>query len=220
MLNLFLLAILRILPALILLLYGFRQGKIRVYFDMLMMAFPAALFYGVFMSMIPNNNSYFYFLAKFALFVMPTIVIISKTKYRLRHFGVTNIKLKQSIKLGLLFLIITAITNAIIFKTPVPLNINTFFTFSIPMFLDAFNEEFLFRGIFFLFALRHTKNLPLSYIVSLISAFAWHPFELARMIPVFVQGTLMCIILYKTKNIYGAWVSHGLNRTLASIIPL
>ena len=94
-----------------------------------------------------------------------------------------------------------------------------FLTWGIPLFFDAFNEEFMFRGIFFLFALKNTKNLALAYVVSMILAFAWHPeFTMFRMIPVFVQGTLLCYLLYKSENIFGAWISHGINRTLASVL--
>ena len=38
------------------------------------------------------------------------------------------------------------------------------------------------------------------------------------MIPVFIQGTLLCILLFRTENIHGAWISHGINRTLSSIL--
>jgi membrane protease YdiL (CAAX protease family) len=91
---------------------------------------------------------------------------------------------------------------------------------SIPLFLDAFNDEFLFRGVFFLFAYKNTENLPLAYIVSMMIAFAWHPLTPFRMVPVFVQGTLLCYLLYKSKNIHGAWISHGINRTSGSVVAL
>lgn len=96
---------------------------------------------------------------------------------------------------------------------------NLIMIWSIPLFFDAFNEEFLFRGVFFLFAYKNTENLPLAYIVSMMVAFAWHPeFTLFRMVPVFVQGTLLCYLLYKSKNIHGAWISHGINRTSWSVV--
>jgi membrane protease YdiL (CAAX protease family) len=89
----------------------------------------------------------------------------------------------------------------------------------IPLFLDAFNEEFLFRGVFFLFAYKNTENLPLAYIISMTTAFAWHSeFTLFRMVPVFVQGTLLYYLLYKSKIIHGAWISQGINRTSGSVV--
>jgi len=86
------------------------------------------------------------------------------------------------------------------------------------LFFDAFNEEFLFRGVFFLFAYKKTENLLLSFIASTIITIAWHPLELVRIFPAVLQGSLLCYLLYKTENIHGAWISHGINRTLTSII--
>ena len=152
------------------------------------------------------------------LFVFPGLVIIKLRKYRLSDFGITKENLRSSLLLGFGVLIVTALTNAIMFSAAKSFSLLVFVTWSIPLFFDAFNEEFLFRGIYFLFAYRNTKNIPLSYVVSMILAFAWHPLEVVRMIPVFVQGTLLCYLLYKTKNIHGAWVSHGINRTLGTIL--
>jgi hypothetical protein len=171
-------------------------------------------------------------------------------------------------------LIITTLTNAILFiQNPEMMRAwssqfvspsNLIMIWSIPLFFDAFNEEFLFRGIFFFFAYKNTENLPLAYIVSMMVAFAWHPeFTLFRIIPIFVQGTLLCYtqhrhklrfllaesnryhlqtrtqvllhydlgglkklnlwrcevyLLYKSKNIHGAWISHGINRTSGSVV--
>ncbi len=212
---------LQIAPAIILITYGLiKQKRCQVYFDMLLMMLPATLFYGIFMRNLPNGvfHSYFYFFAKVILFLLPGLVIIKLRKYKLSDFGITEKGLRLSLLLGFGILIITALTNAIMFSVTMPFNLYTIATWSIPLFFDAFNEEFLFRGVFFFFAYKNTKNLPLSYIVSMMVAFAWHPLTLTRMIPVFVQGTLLCYLLYKSKCIYGAWVSHGINRTLGSVL--
>jgi membrane protease YdiL (CAAX protease family) len=185
------------------------------------MILPATFFYGMVMSNLPVGvfQWYFYFLAKTILFLLPGLVIIKLRKHRLSDFGITIKRLKLSLLLGFGILIITSITNAIIFSLKGSIFSPPFLTWSIPLFFDAFNEEFMFRGIFFLFALKNTKNLSLAYIVSIILAFAWHPeFTMFRMIPVFIQGTLLCYLLYKSKNIFGAWISHGINRTLASLL--
>lgn len=213
--------ILQIIPAIILIIYGLtKQKKVQPYFDMLLMILPATLFYGIFISNLPKGvfEWYFYFFAKMILFLLPGIAIIKLRKYKLSDFGITKKGLKLSLLLGFGILIITGFTNAIIFLLKGSITEPLFLTWSIPLFLDAFNEEFLFRGVFFLFAFKNTKNLLLSYIVSMILAFAWHPLTLIRIIPVFVQGTLMCYILYKSKNIFGAGVSHGINRTLGSVL--
>lgn len=226
-----LLAILQLMPAIILIAYGLirqrkgsKQGKrgehgIRVYLDMLVMLLPATLLYWASMQLLPAGplHSYAYFLIKLVLFVMPALLIIRYRGYRLGDFGITRERMRLSLLLGLGFLVITALVSALLFTNPIQLDLYMFMTFSVPMFLDAFNEEFIFRGVFFLFAYRNTKHLPLSYAVSMLLAFAWHPFELVRMIPVFVQGTLLAYVLYRSGNITGAWVSHGINRSLISV---
>ncbi len=184
------------------------------------MTLPAILFYSIFMRSLPDVYylSYLYFFIKLILFSLPGFLIIKFRKYKISDFGLTNKNLKSSLFLGFIILIITAFTNAIIFSKTITIDLFTFLTWSIPLFFDAFNEEFLFRGIFFLFAYKNTKNLLISYIVSTIITLSWHPLELVRMIPAFIQGTLLCYLLYRTKNIHGAWISHGINRSLASIV--
>jgi membrane protease YdiL (CAAX protease family) len=224
--------VLQIIPAIILIAYGLiKQKRLQVYFDMLLMALPATLFYGISMGILPKGlfEWYFYFFAKVVLFLLPGLIIIRLRRYKLSDFGITKEGLKLSLLLGFGILIITTLTNAIIFiQNPEmmqawssqfvsPSNLITIW--SIPLFFDAFNEEFLFRGIFFFFAYKNTENLPLAYIVSMMVALAWHPeFTLFRIIPIFVQGTLLCYLLYKSKNIHGAWISHGINRTSGSVV--
>lgn len=63
------------------------------------------------------------------------------------------------------------------------------------------------------------QSIALSYIVSMVAAVSWHPeFAVFRMVPVFVPRTLLCYLLYKSKNIHGAWISHGINRTSSSVV--
>jgi len=218
-----LMGVLQLIPAVALVAYGLaKQNKCRPYLDMLLMALPATLLYGAVMNSLPGGffEWYFYFFAKVALFVLPGLIIIKVRGYKLSDFGLTKKKLGLSLALGSGFLIITTVVNALVFSASGPTTIfglSWIMEWSVPLFFDAFNEEFLFRGIFFLFAYKNTGSLALSYVASMVMAFAWHPLTLVRMIPVLVQGTLMCYILYKTKNIGGAWISHGINRSLGSI---
>ena len=221
----------QLIPAIILMAYGVtKQKRVQPYFDMLLMALPATLFYGVLMRNLLGGlfGWYFYFIAKFVLFLMPGLILIKVRNYKLSEFGIAKEGLRLSLLLGFGILILTTVTSATTFllnpaTTPsnlwdftIPSNI---ILISIPLFFDAFNEEFLFRGVFFFFAYKNTKNIALSYIVSMLVAFAWHPeFTLFRMVPVFVQGTLLCYLLYKSKNIHGAWISHGINRTTGSLV--
>jgi len=223
---------LQILPAIVLIVYGLqKQRRWQPYFDMLLMTLPAILFYGIFMRILLEGpfEWYFYFFAKVILFLLPGLIIIRLRRYKLSDFGITKERLGLSLLIGFGILIITTLTNAVIFIQNPEMMLawtsqfvspsNLVMIWSIPLFLDAFNEEFLFRGVFFLFAYKNTENLPLAYIVSMMVAFAWHPeFTVFRMVPVFVQGTLLCYLLYKSKNIHGAWISHGINRTSGSVV--
>jgi len=223
---------LQIIPAIILIVYGLvKQKRFQPYFDMLLMALPATLFYGIFMSILPPSLFmwYFYFFAKVVLFLLPGLIIIRLRRYKLSDFGIAKEGIKSSLLLGFGILIITTLTNATIFiQNPEMMQAwssqfvspsNLIMIWSIPLFFDAFNEEFLFRGVFFFFVYKNTENLALAYVVSMMVAFAWHPeFTLFRMIPVFVQGTLLCYLFYKSKNIHGAWISHGINRTSGFVV--
>ena len=221
----------QLIPAIILIAYGLlRQRTAQPYFDMLVMALPATLFYGALMRNLPGSDLwwYFYLLGKSVLFLLPGLILIKLRGYAVSEFGITKEGLRLSLLLGFGILIITTLTSATtILLNPATTQFNLWdFTIpsniiliSIPFFFDAFNEEFLFRGVFFFFAYNNTKNVWLSYIVSIMFAFAWHPeFTLFRMVPVFVQGTLLCYLLYKSKNIHGAWISHGINRTTGSLL--
>jgi membrane protease YdiL (CAAX protease family) len=217
------LAIVSLMPAFILIAYGWlrqrKLGKHKVYLDMLLMLVPATFLYYPLMWSLPESplNSYAYFFIKLVLFTLPALLIIRYRGYNLEDFGITKERFRLSMLLGLGFLIVTALVSALIFSNAIDLDLFMIATWSVPMFLDAFNEEFIFRGVFFLFAYKNTRHLPLSYAVSMLLAFAWHPFELARMVPVFVQGTLLSYVMYKSGNISGAWVSHGINRSLINV---
>lgn len=154
---------------------------------MLLMTLPAIVFYGIFMRILPKGlfEWYFYFFAKVILFLLPGLIIIRLRRYKLSDFGITKEGLRLSRILGFGILIITTLTNAVIFiQNPEMMQAwtsqfvspsNLVMIWSIPLFLDAFNEEFLFRGVFFLFAYKNTENLPLAYIVSMMVAFCMAP---------------------------------------------
>ena len=144
--------ILQIIPALILLVYGwFKQKEYRVYFDMLLMIVPATLFYNMFIRVAVSTgvfSFYLYFLSKVILFVLPGLITIKLRKYKLSDFGITRKNLRSSLLLGFGFLIITALTDAVMFSVTLSINLFTFVTLSVPLFFDAFNEEFLFWEFF------------------------------------------------------------------------
>ena len=109
---------LQIHPAIVLIVYGLvKQKRWQPYFDMLLMTLPAILFYGMLMGNLPTGpfEWYFYFFAKVILFLLPGLIIIRLRRYKLSDFGITKEGLRLSLLIGFGILIITTLTNAVIF---------------------------------------------------------------------------------------------------------
>jgi hypothetical protein len=215
---------LQLLPALILIAYGYWKMKkyIKTHIIILAMLLPAVILYPALIGfgplMGPGLGSWGYFIIKLLLFVAPGFILIKHLHLDWKDFGITRKRLKYSIGIGLLVLAATALFNSLLRDSTAAIDLPFFLTFSIPLFLDAFNEEFLFRGAFFLFAWKKGTNVWIAFIASTILTIAWHPLELARLAPSVLQGSLLCLLLYKSGNITGAWVSHGLNRSVVQAL--
>lgn len=80
-------------------------------------------------------------------------------------------------------------------------------------FVEAFTEEFFFRGILFVLLTQKT-NVKIAYITSLTSFTLMHPQNLMTffLISTLMQGILTVEIARKSQNILGAWLLHGSNR--------
>ena len=161
-----------------------------------------------------------YFIGKFILFTLfPLLVILylekSKIKTALMQTGVRKDKVSVSFLLGLGALAITATLTLIIWWGKIEPN-SVYWNFV--MFFEAFNEEFLFRGVLLLYLWKIT-NLKVAYSTSVLAFILAHPQHLTQMslIIVIMQGILWGVITYKTKNLIGSWVSHGLNRIIPSL---
>ena len=89
------------------------------------------------------------------------------------------------------------------------------------MFFDAFNEEFLFRGVLLLY-LWKIIDLKIAYATSILAFILAHPqhFTLLPLIGVAAQAILLGIITHKTKNLIGPWISHGFNRIIPQLLTL
>jgi len=87
------------------------------------------------------------------------------------------------------------------------------------MFFEAFNEEFLFRGVLLLYLWKIT-DFKVAYVTSVLAFILAHPQHLTSLslIGVAAQGILLGIVTYKTKNLVGPWISHGLNRVIPQIL--
>lgn len=165
-----------------------------------------------------------YFIGKLILFtIFPLITVLylerGKIKTVLGELGVKKDKLAMTILLGLGALIITVILALLIYgwgQTESPSTI-----WNILMFFEAFNEEFLFRGFLLLYLWKIT-NLKVSYTTSVLAFILAHPQHLTSLsfIGLAAQGILLGVITYKTKNIIGAGISHGLNRIIPPLISM
>ena len=163
-----------------------------------------------------------YFLGKLILFtLLPFVTILYLERWKIKttfmELGVKKEKLMMSILLGLGALIITVIFALILIKwgqtEPPSVYWNTI------MFFDAFNEEFLFRGVLLLYLWKIT-DFKLAFATSVLAFILAHPQHLTSLslITVAAQGILLGIVTYKTKNLVGPWISHGLNRVIPQII--
>jgi membrane protease YdiL (CAAX protease family) len=154
---------------------------------------------------------------KFTLFVfVPLVVLLAlqgrKTQIRLADFGLKTEGMKASILLSLAFLPIMLLITFVVHwhnGASVPPD----GVLGIISFIEAFTEEFFFRGILFLFLLPRT-NLAAAYSVSLVSFVLMHPQHLSSLFLVvtIVQGILTMEICRRSSNLIGAWILHGTNR--------
>ena len=212
---------LQLLPVIILIAYGYWKKNARPYLIMLAMLLPAVVLYPFLIRiyLIPAGfGSWNYFFMKLVLFVVPGFLLIRHFRLGWKSFGMTMERMKYSIGLGLLMLLATALFNSVLWTSAAAIDLSFFLVFALPMFLDAFSEEFLFRGAYFMFAWKRGTNVWLAFIASTLLTIAWHPLEPVRMIPAVFQGSLFCLLLYKTQNLTGAWVSHGLNRSVVQLL--
>ena len=165
-----------------------------------------------------------YFIGKLILFtILPLITILylerCKIKTALTEVGVKKEKLVMSILLGLGVLVITVILALIIYGWGQTEPASAYW--NIVMFFEAFNEEFLFRGVLLLYLWKIT-DLKVAYVTSVLAFILAHPQHLPSLslIGVAAQGILLGIVTYKTKNLIGPWISHGLNRAIPSLIRI
>ncbi len=169
-----------------------------------------------------------YFIGKFSLFVIAPLISLyyfekaelknknAEIKDILFRCGIRKDKLILSILLGLLALVATLVISLVISWGN---SGNLSLDWNIIMFFEAFNEEFLFRGILFLYLWKITE-IKVAYATSILAFILAHPhnFDSLFIISTIAQGILLVVVTHKTKNIIGPWISHGLNRVLANVI--
>jgi membrane protease YdiL (CAAX protease family) len=163
-----------------------------------------------------------YSLGKFILFVILPIATISYIeKWNVREIlfkvGVRKENLNKSIIYGVAAAVITIVITIFLVSTPSKLYI----IFHIVMFFEAFTEEFLFRGVLFLYLVQKT-NLKVAYSTSIIGFILVHPQHFTSMfiLSTTAQAVLLTIVADKTKNVIGPWIGHGLNRVVPPLIRI
>lgn len=164
-----------------------------------------------------------YFVGKAILFtILPLITILylerCTIKAALTEVGVKKDKLVMSILLGLGVLVITVTLTVIVWWGQIE---PTSAYWDVIMFFEAFNEEFLFRGVLLLY-LWEITDLKVAYATSVLAFILAHPQHLMSpsLIIVAVQGILLGIVTYKTKNLIGSWISHGFNRVIPTSLGM
>lgn len=185
------------------------------------------LLYPAVMYASENGGNLGYFMAKLIIFVLlPIPVLMYLEKWTARsvmiNVGVRRLNMERSIAYGLIAATITiAISLAISVYTNAGAGGLDAVWGSI-MFLDAFTEEFLFRGVFFLY-LMTLIDWRLAFITSVLAFVLVHPQYFIGTLSMFIlvtitQAILLTWVAYKTKNIIGAWISHGLNRIVPQLV--
>ncbi len=167
-----------------------------------------------------------YIITKFFLFVLLPIIVIrfldeKKSTINLTKFGLKKQGLKKSVKYFIFFIPVMIITTIFV-QYIHGINSDINITQAIILFFEAFNEEFFFRGVLFIYLTKLT-DLRIAYITSLASFILIHPQNLNKILILgtIVQGILTIEICRKTNNLVGAWLLHGFNRFFSlAIYPL
>ena len=181
----------------------------------------ATIFYGSVLYLADHISHGGYFLGKLILFtIIPLYVYLYLEKGGIRtaltKLGVHKEKITSSILWGIGAAIVTLIIGLAVAWEQEG---TTSLYWNIVMFCDAFNEEFLYRGFFFLYIWKLT-DIKIAYLTSNLAFILTHPqhFHSLFIVSTITQGLLLTRVTHKTKNILGPWISHGLNRTIIQFI--
>lgn len=162
-----------------------------------------------------------YAAGKLGLFVfLPLVTLVYLERRRLRGVlvgvGVRWRNAPRSLALGGLAAVVTiAVTFLVTAAQPIDMFV------SIVLFLEAFTEEFLFRGVLLIYLATKT-DAWVAYVTSIVGFVLVHPqnFESWFLVSTVVQAILLAIVADRTQNLAGSWVAHGLNRTIPQVLRL
>ncbi len=168
-------------------------------------------------------GSFSYVLWKTVLFIgFPLLVLFFSEKKNvyllLSSLGLKRIGLEKSIMLALSLIPVMLVVTGIVLW----LQQSTFLSsevFAIISFFESFTEEFFFRGVLFLFLMKKT-NTNIALFTSIACFILAHPqhFNSFFLVSTIVQAVLTVIIVYRSKNLIGAWLLHGTNRVSSLLL--
>ena len=183
----------------------------------LMMVF----FYPLTHSLSTKGGVVGYTIGKTIIFVLlPMLLVFYTEKWKIKdilfHAGIRKENMRKSIIYGLMAAGITIIITVLVSSASEP---DIFWR--VVMFFEAFTEEFFFRGILLLYLARKT-NTRVAFLTSVVGFILIHPqhFGSKFVISTVAQAILLAIVVNKTENIMGAWLAHGLNRNIPSLIRI
>ncbi len=160
-----------------------------------------------------------YAIGKFALFVcLPLAAVVylegREVRAALANLGLQRLNVRKSLLLGMLAAVVMiAVTVLVTSAQPIDLFIDAV------LFVEAFTEEFLFRGVLLLYLA--TKTTPwVAYATSILGFIAVHPqnFESWFLVSTVLQAVLLAVVAARTQNLAGPWLAHGLTRSVPQAI--
>lgn len=197
----------------------YKKSELTSLYPVFVSAIVIVVFYPLFITKLFFGETLGYVIGKFLLFVLSPFIIISYFeklvfKRLLESLGVTKNNLKESIFFGLIVSIITIFITVNVIVA----NKSLFFG-NVLLFFESFTEEFYFRGILFLY-LSSKTNRKIAFFTSVLSFVLAHPqhFHSHFIFSTIAQAILLTAVTDKTKNIFGPWLAHGLNRIIPSQI--
>jgi len=167
-----------------------------------------------------------YYASKLLLFVLLPLLcllIFGRKRHALdpRRYGIRKGGLAKSLRFALIVLPIMLVVTYLAWLIPGPVY-GADFWLGVAMFFESFTEEFLFRGILFVFLLSRT-NVQIAAFTSVACFVLMHPQHLDNisLLPTVTQGILTMEIARRSENIIGAWFLHGINRFFTiAVLPL
>lgn len=201
--------------------YRWKRQELRNMVGLFFIGIIMAVLYPITPRLSSSYGDIGYLIGKTIIFILlPGFFLFRIEKFSipgaLLRIGIQRKNLRKSLRYGLIAAVITITITVKVGST-----IEPSLSWRIIMFLEAFTEEFYFRGILF-FYLSKKLDIRVAYLTSVIGFVLIHPqhFDRLFILSTISQGILLAIVMEKTENIFGPWIAHGLNRNIPSLIRI